>query len=341
MSRKKADQSLELFEGSDSRATQIITKEFGASCIVSGSIIIDRKPEVVSLSPRLDNALGGGLQVGTLVTMAGPSGCGKTTTALHFAGKWQKRGGTVYYIAAEHRIFQRDLKGIPGLDAESMKIIWSSKDRILTAQDFLLAADTILRNETNALVIVDSFSILSEENEMMSKEYGNLQPGGANRLVGSFCRKMSPIIPVNNNMLIGIAHFYTNIGGKKKWAVSLGSKVNYARSTGLVCDWSEPIMDGEKSVGQTVHWRVERSALSAPNVKVDSIIRYGEGIDEIAEAIDMGIEFGLLLQKGSWIEMPLFDNQKVQGKEKARNFLLENPSHFETLMERIRYFVDE
>ena len=52
---------------------------------------------VISISPALDIALGGGLREGSVVVMTGDPKSGKTTTALHFAAKCQKKNKRVIF----------------------------------------------------------------------------------------------------------------------------------------------------------------------------------------------------------------------------------------------------
>lgn len=324
-----------------------LEKLFGRGIVVSGDDFLDKPQEILSISPAIDEALGGGLLVGTLVTLVGPSGCGKTTTALHMAAKWQQAGGIVYYMAAEMKVLHRDLTDHKGLSTspDKLRFIRSHSDRILTAGDFLLAGETVLKNEKRAMLIVDSFSILCEETEMTNAEYGGAPPGGSNRLVGQFCRRNAPIIPINDNIVIGIGQIYTNIGGKKKWADSLPVKVKFARTTGLNCTHTEPIFagsgDDSKQVGQTIHWIVERSAFGPPGRKFDSILRYGVGIDDVGEAIDLAEGLALITKGGSWYNLDFLgqDALKFQGKEKVFVHLSENEAHLKLLQEKLHYYL--
>lgn len=329
-----------------SRTDELLAKMFGRGVVVSGAEFLDKPEEVLSISPKIDEALGGGFLVGTLITLCGPSGCGKTTTALHAAAKWQQRGGTVYYIAAEMRILHRDLTQHRGLDVGAIKFIRSYEGQILDAQGYLLAAETILKNERRAMVIIDSFSILSEQNEMTSADYAGIPPGGSNRLVGSFCRRMAPIIPINDNLVIGIAQIYTNIGGKKKWADSMPVKVKFARQTGLYCSYVDKVSVGEgdsvRPIGQAIHWEVERSPFGPPGRKFTSSLRFGVGIDDAGEAVDLAEELKLVKKGGSWYELAFLGEEapKFQGREKVIAFLDENPDHLNTLLAKLRYFLD-
>lgn len=324
-----------------SRTDKELRELFGDGCLYSGGRVIDEPPAVISWSPRLDQGLGGGILEGTLVTLAGDAGCGKTTTAIRLAAQYQKAGRQVYYASPEGRLWEINFRGVDGIRPDDIKVIGSSEGHILNAQDYLRAIEVVLRNETDTLVIIDSISILCEEGEMNAKNPGEGRVGGASLMVGSFLKRMAAILPINRNVLVAIAQVYTNIGGKKKYAVSMPVKIRFARATGLFCEWAEPINSGDEQVGQIIHWKVERSPLSPPGAKIKSILRYGVGIDEVGELADTGREYSLIKVNGSWSQLAFLgeDGPKLQGADKVREYLIEHPEDRALLEEKLRYYL--
>lgn len=314
----------------------LLRKQFGDGCLVSGADLADEPEEFLSLSPQFDAHLGGGLRYGTVVTMSGPSGCGKTTTVLQACANQQRRGRRVFYANVEHKVFRRDVRGIAGLDLEAIHFIKSTPEKILTAEEFLVACEVVLRNERNALLVIDSFSSLSPSNEMNAAGYDGIPPGGANKLVGTWCRRMAPIIPVNNNLVIGIAQVYAAIGEKVKWATALPNKAKFARSTGLKCTHTEPILagsgDAARQVGQVAHWIVERSACGPPGAKFASRIRYGEGLDRLGELVEIGTSLRLVEKSGNWLS---YCEAKANGAENFRQALADDPATADALAAEI------
>lgn len=330
-----------------SRSAGLIDKVFGEGVCVNGKIVLEKNREIIPVSPALDAQLHGGIQTGTLVTLAGDAGCGKTSTALQIAATWQQMDRRVFYFAAESRITRKNLESIHGFDANKMEVIQSKKGQIMTAEKFLTAAEMVIKNEEKALVIIDSFSILSDSTEMSQSDYDDSPVvGGSQRLVGRWCRKMAPIIPINDNLVIGIAHWYTNIGGKKKWAVSLPKKIEYARLTGLTCEYIEhqyaKDKDGKaigQAWGQLAHWKVERTPLGPPGGKAHSLLRYDYGLDKEFEIIEAAKNLSLIDKSGAWYTLDWLgeDPPKFQGQENTRQFLFENPLVYEDLSRRVRY----
>lgn len=317
---------------------------FGEGIIINGTHVVEHPPQIISLSPKLDDALGGGLQVGAIVILGGAPRCGKTTTALHFAGKWQAMGRKVVYVNAEHRLHSRDLTGIPGLRPQDFEVIQSRKGRILSTQDYLVAIEKYLTTETDTLVIVDSFSIMCEEKEMTG-DYDTEIRGGSGKIIAKFCRRMAPVIPTNDNMVLGIIHVYANpTGYGRPFTEAISSKLNFGLSTKMFAQkydmWYENPKEKEGLLGQTVNWKIERSPLGPPNAEVVSYLRYGRGIDEVQESIEIAQGLNLIEKSGSWLYLNFLpDKPSVQGAGQLYRRIDENPEEFAALLAAIKEMV--
>ena len=129
-----------------------ILKEYG-DVLHDPSSIIDRPLEIISIGPKLDIALGGGVPEGSLFIMTGPEKVGKTVTALTFCANAQKNHDRkVYYANIEGRLRKRDLNGISGLGLkpEEMQIISSTEGNILSAEKYLSIIDNIVHTENTS-----------------------------------------------------------------------------------------------------------------------------------------------------------------------------------------------
>jgi recombination protein RecA len=339
MAKKKADAPLKQGETSLDRLRTM----FGDDIAITAADVVAEVPEITSLTPTLDVALGGGIPTGSFVTVVGPSGCGKTSTIIQFCKNWQKRKRKIYYFATELRINPRDFGNISKLNAAQIDIIRSTEEHILTAEEQLQAADIILRNEKYALVVMDSFSMIADAEDMGNNDYKQGKPAAVNRMISSFAKNMTPVIPINHNIMIGVFHTYANIGGKTAMKSSIPSKAEFFRSVGINCKWAEPIKvgsdDAAKQIGQINHWVVERTMLPGgmTGAKADSILKYGKGIDVNGELVAMAKPFGLISQSASWYQMAFMgkDGPKFQGEEKAIAYLDENPKEAEKLHKRL------
>ncbi len=325
-----------------------VEKKYGAGIVLSGTDILEVKKKVIPISPALDAGLGGGIQQGSMVVISGPPRCGKSTTCLHFAGHCQQAGVRPVYFNAENRIERRDMSGIPGLDPKNIDVVNSRPGKILSAQDFLSIAEMYLQNETGMLIILDSISAMCDETEM-SNDLGDYKMGGTSKLVASFCRRMGPVISVNKHIVICIAHLYANFNPKgKKWIEAIGGKVDYQLSTKLRTEffqeWKIGSGDKEITVGQEIHWKVERTPLGPPNKKVISWHRFGRGLDEVYENIKVAETLPFIIDKatgGNYTLNYLTPPVKVKGAENLLNYFDENPDQAVALGKAVREAISE
>jgi len=314
-----------------------IIKEYG-DVLHDASSITEKPLEVISVGPKLDMALGGGVPEGSLFIMTGPEKVGKTVTALSFCANAQKHyEREVYYANIEGRLKKRDLQGITdlSLDPELMQIIGSTEGNILSAEKYLSIVDNIVHTKPGAVTVVDSFSALSSESELT----GNLedvQVMSVQKILAKFCRRISNVLPINRVTVVGITHLMANVQrfgrGKTKIEKS-GSALKYQVDVKLHATHSVPLMQGDTQIGQTIHWQIVTSAIGPPGQKVESHIRYGKGIWKEMEIADLLIDFGLITKAGAWLKLP--NGEKIQGKVKLAQYLEENPDQYETFRSEV------
>lgn len=324
-----------------------VKKSFGSDIILSGNCIVDKEPIVIPVSPSLDLALGGGIPEGSFVVFTGQPKCGKTTTSLDLAATAQKeeyRGDLknprhVYYLNIEGRLKKRDLAGIRGIDLDRFDVIGSQQGKILHAEEYLQIAERIINEEPGSIVIIDSYSALCTEAEITSS-MDKMQRADGAKLLAKFCRKVANVIPVNKNIVIGITHLMGNPGyGNSEWKEKSGQAIAYQTDVKLRAKmfkaWSATA-DGPQ-IGQEVDWTVQCSALGPPGANVKSYIRYGEGIDKAMELANLCIDLGIISKGGSWYTITTGENtEKFQGTEKLRQYIVDNPTVFNSLYSELR-----
>ena len=309
--------------------TKDIVKEYG-EVIHDPSSITDQELDIISVSPKIDIALGGGVPEGSLFIMTGPEKAGKTITALTFCANAQASGRPIYYGNIEGRLRKRDLEGINNLqsDPELMQIIGSTQGNILSAEKYLGIFDQLIHTRPGCICVVDSFSALSSDAELTG-DLTDQQVMSVQKVLAKFCRRISNVLPINKVTVVGITHLMANVStfgrGKAKVEKS-GSALKYQVDVKLHASHSTPIMQGETQIGQTVHWQVVTSAIGPPGQKVSSHLKYGRGIWKEMELADLLVDFGLVHKSGTWLTLP--NEEKLQGKNNLAKYLEDNPEQY-------------
>jgi recombination protein RecA len=290
----------------DSVSSSIISK-YG-DVVRSGTEVLENinSLNVIGVSPALDIALGGGIREGSVVVMTGDPKSGKTTTALHFASKCQQKGKRVIYVNTEGRLSRQNFDGIKNLNADNILIIESTDERVLSAEDFLNIIEYYINNDPGCLIIADSLSNMVPAVELE----GEVRTGVRNalpRLLSMFFKRISGTLMKNKVMLICITHNIANTGGSpyapQKMA-DCGNMLQYQAGTNMVIThrgkWQVP-KDTGPHVGQIANWSIKTSnAGGRPNSTAEGWIRYGIGVDEVQEIIQIACEFRLIKSAGAW-----------------------------------------
>lgn len=325
-----------------------IKKDFG-EVFFEVEDILKKKTHIIPTTPKLDLALGGGIPEGSWVIISGKEKSGKSVMCLTLAAKAQKPeygGKKVYYFDIENRLKKMTLEGVPGLDLseDKFQIIRSNKDNIITAEKYLEIAESILKMEPNVLVILDSASALCSEkeyNDEISSQGRNSGP----KLLATFTRKLAPVVPVNDSIVIIIQHMIANTSGYgSPFLEDGGNKIKYQcdvkiRAKGY-SKWSDG-KDDKQQIGQVVNWDVVHSALGAPGQSVETYLRFGQGYDDVWELITIAMDLGLIEKAGSWLNLAFLDTpEKIQGQQKVWDRLKANPKEMKLLEAKIKKFYE-
>jgi len=260
-------------------------------------------------------------------------------------------------LNVEGRLKKRDIIGITGMDPDRLEVIESTEDKILTSQDYLTAAQKILLTDKRAVLIIDSISQLCDEREMIGG-IGTQTRGSGAILVGQFTSQLGNVVPVKNHIVVCILHLRANTSGYgEAWIEKGGNAIQYQvdiklRAQGDAKPWA--LTEGGDPFGQIVTWHCKSAALGPPGRKCESYLRYGEGIDEVAELMFDAKDIGLITGSG-WMTLDFLKNHlselglkewnddvakeigaKAQGQDKMRRLLLSKPEWFNLLRKDIQ-----
>jgi RecA/RadA recombinase len=337
-----------------------IKKDYGIGITISGEEFLSVPKQVIPVSPAFDIALGGGIPEGSWWSISGPPKQGKSSLALSFAANAQRPeygNRRINFFPIEGRLKEMNLRGIQGLqlDQDHFRIITSTKEKILSAQETLQIAEDLLRTTQNEVWIFDSFSCLVHEKEATDGIGASTRGGGA-ALLAQFCRHMSNVVPIKNHIVIGIHHLMANTSGYGASIIEKdGNAIRYQVDVKTQSKKIEYYPEKGKPLGQKVTWLIGCTALGMPpNQEVVSYLRYGIGIDRIAEIINIAKDVGLIETKAAgWTVLSFMQNHldvlgtekwddeaikicRRQGEEAIYQLLCENPKWIELLQQDIK-----
>ncbi len=344
-----------------------IIKDYG-QIIKNGTDVLEEKSsyKVISVSPAIDLALGGGIREGCWLTLTGDPKSGKTTTAMQIAANCQKEGRPIIYLDAEGRLKDMNFE-VPDLDPEKMTVI-APEDTPLPAEDFLDVAYKMLSHPDyqGAVLIIDSISSLIPAKELDGDF--TAKRAGLPKILSIFTKKIGQLLPRQRGLVIAITHYIANTAGfgKSKLADG-GNKIQYQADTrmeiaggGEKISAVKPWVDsGGTRIGQIVNWKIVCSSMGAPGGQVQSYIRYGKGIDKAQEILTLALDLGLIDKSGAWFtcdfmsmhkdlakeikpDLDVEDEEamtkafKFQGQDKLYNFLSENPKLIDILESNVK-----
>lgn len=315
-----------------------LIKQYGEGVIVPGNFILENPKKVLNVSPKFDLALGG-IPEGSWATFAGPPGCGKTTLALAIAAAGQIDDRLVFYLDAEGRLKPMNLNGIKGLKATDVRVVRSTTERQLNGEDFLNIATNIIKAHRGCILIIDSASALCPSDEMSNDVTGKARSSNPKTL-GNFVRKNAGIVSTGNNIVVIIKHIISNTSGFGSPHMEDGGvKVKYQadiqlRTVTAPKTWKEQ----ESVVGQIIEWDVLKYALPLHNNirKFETYIRYGVGVDDIQECMELAQDFGIIDVSGTWLALD-YNGEKIkyQGGAKFRAHLEEHPDVIKYLKDKL------
>jgi recombination protein RecA len=346
MAKKKTDDNIVDGTTLTSRVMADLHKMYGEGSAVNADKIINRKIDIISVSPALDLILHGGIPEGSFVSLIGKPKQGKTVTALTIAANCQKLGKTVYFINVEGRLKKMNLSGTKDLDTSPDKfvVIESDENNIRSSKDYLNIVEFIIKNHPGCVIIIDSLSALVDEKQLANGA-GSGMPGGGQKTVAEFVANMANVVPVNKTIVIGIAHLMPTIASfmGPKSVAKVAQRWSFQSDIILQVKYIKPLKNGDKQIGQEVNWLCSCAALGGPGGIITSYIRYGVGIDAIYELMQFAINIKLISKGGAWFSLNFLEDveeykesqPKFQGQENLYQALLEKPEWIEVLKTKL------
>ena len=309
-----------------------IEKQFGKGSVMRlGDTAGVREMDAYSTgSLGLDIALGiGGLPKGRVVEVYGPEASGKTTLTLQVVAQVQKAGGTAAFVDAEH--------ALDPVYAEKLKV---NLDELLisqpdTGEQALEITDMLVRSGAVDLVVIDSVAALTPRAEIEG-EMGDTHVGLQARLMSQALRKLTSNINRSNCLVVFINQIRMKIGvmfGNPETTTG-GNALKFYSTVRLDIRRIGAIKKGDEIVGNETRVKVVKNKVAPPFKKAEFEIMYGHGISREGEIIDLGVEEDIVEKSGSWYS---YGTDRIgQGKENAREYLIEHPEVADEIESKLR-----
>ncbi|MBN1600380.1 MAG: recombinase RecA [Chitinispirillaceae bacterium] len=314
------------------QAVSQIEKNHGKGSIMrlgTSSLDVDI-PVISSGSLSLDIALGvGGFPKGRIIEIYGPESSGKTTLALHAIANAQKKGGIAVLIDAEYAFDAAYAKNL-GVDIDNLLV--SQPD---TGEQALEIADTLVRSGAIDIIVVDSVAALVPAAEIEG-EMGDSHVGLQARLMSQALRKLTGIISRSKTCLVFINQLRMKIGvmfGNPETTTG-GNALKFYSSVRIDIRRIAALKDGENVIGNRTRAKVVKNKVAPPFREAEFDILYGKGISFEGDVLDLGASMNIVDKSGSWFS---YKGERIgQGREKARDFLMENRDILNTIEKQVR-----
>jgi recombination protein RecA len=297
-----------------------IEKRFGKGSVMKlGESTITPVEVVPTGSIALDIALGlGGIPRGRITEVFGPEASGKTTLGQHIIAEAQKQGGMAAYIDVEHAL-DPSYAANCGVNVDDLLI--SQPD---TGEQALEITEALVRSGAIDVIVIDSVAALVPRAEIEG-EMGDTHVGLQARLMSQALRKLAAAIGRTGTAVIFINQLREKVGiifGNPEVTPG-GRALKFYSSIRIELRRVETIKQGNEAIGNHVRAKVVKNKVAPPFRTAEFDIMFDHGISREGNLIDLGVELGLMKKAGAFLSYG--DTRLGQGKESAKQYLVQNP----------------
>jgi len=309
-----------------------IEKRFGKGSIMKlgESAAIQPIEAIPSGSLALDLALGvGGIPRGRITEIFGPEASGKTTLGQHIIAEAQKRGGTAAYIDVEHAL-DPSYAANCGVNVDDLLI--SQPD---TGEQALEITEALVRSSAIDVIVIDSVAALVPRAEIEG-EMGDAHVGLQARLMSQALRKLAAAIGRSGTATVFINQLREKVGiifGNPEVTPG-GRALKFYSSVRIDLRRADTIKQGNVATGSRVRARVVKNKVAPPFRTAEFDIMFDHGISKEGNLIDLGVEQELVKKAGAFLSYG--DIRLGQGRESAKEYLVQNPELAQEIEQRIR-----
>ena len=329
-----------------------IGKKFGESTIGYG-VKKAEYDKIKFTSPRLNYMTFGGLATGRIYEFAGPEGSGKTTSAFDLMKnaqiKFQKeyeeeqaKGNTAF---EERKVFFLDEEGTFdavwarkfGVDVEKV-MIWQPQGE--SAEKVLDVLRNVIETGEVGLAILDSIATLVSEQvyeeSLEKKAYGGIAATltrFVNLIKGPLLKYDCTLIMINQvREDLGSMFGGTITPGGRAFKHACSARFEFRKGKFVDDNGKELTNNAENPAGNIIHVVVKKTKIFEPTRRVGYYtIKYLTGPDFMSDYIDVGLQTGVINQRGAYYDIldlstgEILNEEKIQGKPKLKEQLELHP----------------
>ena len=118
-----------------------------------------------------------------------------------------------------------------------------------------------------------------------------------------------------------------------------GNALKYYSSVRLDIRRIETLKKDDKEIGNRVKVKVVKNKVAPPFRIAEFDIIFGKGISKVGCIVDMAVNFGIVNKAGAWFS---YNDEKLgQGREKAIDFMKNNPEILQEVENKVREKIAE
>lgn len=294
-----------------------IDKAMGKGTVMCGPSVVPGVEFLSIQSPSINKILGGGLAKGRIAEVFGPESSGKTTLTLHAIAEVHKNGGVAAFIDAEHAL---DINYAAALGVDTDNLLISQPDSGEQALDVL---EMLTRSAAVDLIVIDSVAALIPRAEIEG-DMGDSHMGLQARLMSQAMRKLKGLAYKSGTTLVFINQLRMKIGivfGNPETTTG-GNALKFYASQRIDIRRKSVIKDNEEIVGNETRVKCVKNKVASPFKECIVQLRYGMGIDIMADTLQMAVDSGIVDKAGAWYSYK--GEQLGQGFANTRQALLDN-----------------
>ena len=291
-------------------------------------------------SPRLNYMCFGGLPVGRIYEFAGPEGSGKTTTAMDIIKNAQEK-----YKDTDKKILFVDEEG-------TFDYVWANKIGVDTDKLLIITPETMVAEEVCnimrefistgeiCLAVLDSVATLVPK-QLYGEDMEKKAYGGIAIALTRFCNEVKGLLIKHDCTLIMINQVRDDLNSMFGGTITPGGRafkhacsVRFEFRKGKFIDSAgkELTNNAENPAGNIVHVVIKKTKVFEPTRRVGYYtINYLTGPDFTSDYIDVGLQVGVINQRGSYFDIidtasgEILNSDKIQGKSVLKEQLELHP----------------